>query len=329
MAGHALDDERLATEQSNQRGCAEATEQEPRHATHADPAEERESDRAEHSQLDPLLGQPRRHRVDQLTIQEQHFEHGDCDLDQDHEDDIAGLPLLDGLIQHLNAGKAAGDDDRQENPQNQNQREAVDLVSREVGQQLAHRGPQGKREDRRLDRGPHDQQDEGRPRDAGATRRRVEHRERRRDRALQGAPDQLNAQLEQSPHPADEHDEKLHEARPIEPHHPQRVPPRQRDRLHERHRASQAEGDRVEGNHGAPDPRDERRGRQQQQEGHPGKIPEGFALEHESKNLRLEGHDPRHPSDHPLHELLEHETPLLGLYGVGDSLLHRKSPPTG
>src|SRR6266511_815176 len=59
-----------------------------------------------------------------------------------------------------------------------------------------------------------------------ATRRRVEHRERRSDRALQGAPDQLHAQLEQSPHPADEHDEKLHEARPIEPHHPQRVPPR-------------------------------------------------------------------------------------------------------
>src|SRR5438067_175830 len=81
--------------------ATEAAEQEPGHATHADPPEERQSDRPEDAQLDPLLREPGRHRIDQLAIEEQHLEHRDGDFDQNHEDDVAGLPRLDGVIQHL------------------------------------------------------------------------------------------------------------------------------------------------------------------------------------------------------------------------------------
>src|SRR6266581_1511455 len=163
---------------------------------------------------------------------------------------------------------------------------------------------------------------------AGASRSRVEHRERRSDRAFQGADDELHAQLEQPPRPADQHDEKLHEAGPIEPHHAQRVPPRQRDRLQERNRASQTEGDRVERYHGAPDRGDEDRCRQQQQHRHAGEAPEGLALKYEPKNPTLEWNDPRQSRHHPSKQLRQDEAPLLGLRGASDNFLHRKSPPT-
>src|SRR6266404_5024107 len=50
--------------------------------------------------------------------------------------------------------------------------------------------------------------------------------------------DQLDGHFDQPPGPTDHHDEKLHEPGPIEPHHAERVPPRQRDRLHQDHRPS-------------------------------------------------------------------------------------------
>src|SRR5207244_12369879 len=58
---------------------------------------------------EPLLCQPRRDGVDQLAVQEEHFEQGDGDLDQHHRDDLPHRPRLDRLVQHLDAGEAAPD----------------------------------------------------------------------------------------------------------------------------------------------------------------------------------------------------------------------------
>src|SRR2546430_16385187 len=67
----------------------EPAEQEPRHAADASPAEECQPERADHAELDPLLGEPRGDGVDQLAIQEQHLEQGDRDLDAHHRDDLS------------------------------------------------------------------------------------------------------------------------------------------------------------------------------------------------------------------------------------------------
>ncbi len=293
MAAGTLDHEGLPAEQCDQRGRAKAAKQEPCHAAHADPPEEREPDRAEYAELNTLLGKPRGHGIHQFAIEEEHLEHRDRDFNEDHEDDVAGLARLDRLIQHLNAREAAGDDDREENPEDEDQREAVDFVAREVREQLAHRGPQREREDRRLDRGPDDEEEERRPGNAGTARRRVEDGERRRDRSLYRAHHEPRAQLDEAPHPPDEHHQEAREAGPVEPHHTERVPPGQRHRLQERHRSSQAERNGVEGHHRPPDAGDEHGRRQQQQNGDAGEPPEVLALEDEAEHTGLERHDPR------------------------------------
>src|SRR5438128_1072750 len=75
---------------------------------------------------------------------------------------------------------------------------------------------------------------------------RIEQCEWRGDRPLQGPPDELDSELEQAPDPADEHDEKPHQARPVEPDHAEGVPPRHQQRLEERAGSAQTEGKRVQ-----------------------------------------------------------------------------------
>src|SRR2546426_9206279 len=86
---HSLDHHGLAAEQRDQCRRAKPAEQEPGHAAHTHPAEEGETDGTEDAELDSLLREPRRHGVDELTIEEQHLEHRDRDLNENHEDDIA------------------------------------------------------------------------------------------------------------------------------------------------------------------------------------------------------------------------------------------------
>src|SRR5205823_13923021 len=72
-----------------------------------------------HDALPILLRQPRRDGVDQLAVQEEHLEQGNRQLDQHHRDDLPDRARLDRLVQHLDAGEAAPDDDEQKEPRSE------------------------------------------------------------------------------------------------------------------------------------------------------------------------------------------------------------------
>src|SRR2546425_358000 len=179
--------ERLPPQEADERGCPEAAEQKPRHPANAHPGEEREPQRAHNAELHPLLREPRRNGIDQLPVEEQHLEQRHGDLYQHHEDDLPDLSSLDRVVEHLDAGEAAGDQDVQEDPQDSHEQHGVHLVARQVRQQLAHRRAKREREDHRLDGGPDDEQEERQPParsrgEAGAApRQRAPRRNRRRE----------------------------------------------------------------------------------------------------------------------------------------------------
>src|SRR5690348_11752643 len=77
----------FARQYRNQRRSAIPAEEEPGHAAHAQPTGEGQRQGPDDPQIEPLLRHPRRDRIHQLTIQKQHFEAGDHDLDDGHRND--------------------------------------------------------------------------------------------------------------------------------------------------------------------------------------------------------------------------------------------------
>src|SRR3954470_8187889 len=106
----SLPADRFACEHRNQSRRTIAAKEEPGHTADTEPAGESHGKSADDAHVEALLRHPWSDGIYQLTIQEQHLEHGDHRLDENHRDDLPVLAALDRIVEGLNAGEAAADE---------------------------------------------------------------------------------------------------------------------------------------------------------------------------------------------------------------------------
>ena len=144
-------------------------EEKPGHPANPQPAEGRQGEREDDPRpefLPRLLRDPGCDRVHQLSVQEHDLEDHDEQFDEDHLNQKLVLPLLDGVREGLDAGKASGNEDEQKHEQRRCG-VAWGRLAGDPGEDLRHGRQQDIGEDDCLEQAPADQHQECNPRHAG------------------------------------------------------------------------------------------------------------------------------------------------------------------
>ncbi len=221
----------LPRQNREQRWSSETAEQEPRHAAHTKPAERGQSECRANSKLHRaarLLGDPRRDRVDQLAVEEDHLEEHDRALYDEHLNYGSCLLRLDCFSDDLHAGEASRHEHEQEHPKERRHHAWVRIEPGETAEHFIECRLEREGEDRRFDSAPDGEYQECDPRHTGLEvtfRCPIEQRERRAQHAKQDVLDHQEGEAHRADDPADECDANTQHSGPEKPNAAAGIPP--------------------------------------------------------------------------------------------------------